>query len=239
MNRFGYAAGGVRQRTRATPEVVNAFMRGVYAWMSGGLAITALVAWYGAQSQFVMQNILGSGVGLIGLVIGQFALVIVLSAAVHKLAPAMASGLFLLYSGMMGLLLATIFYVYPMGDIFKAFITTAGMFGAMSVYGLTTKKDLTSWGSFLMMGLFGIIIAMVVNIFLQSAAMDFVISGIGVVVFTGLTAYDTQQLRVMGDVAPDDQAAVQRATINGALRLYLDFINLFIMLLSLFSGGRE
>lgn len=230
----------MQQRTEARPEVVNAFMRGVYGWMTGGLALTAGIALYVASNPSLVQAIFSNTMIVILLIIAQFGLVITLSAAIRKLSPGTAGGLFLLYSALTGVTFSVIFLAYTQADIFKAFLTAGGMFGAMSIYGMTTKKDLTSWGSFLFMGLIGLVIAMVVNIFLASAMMDFVISIIGVIIFTGLTAYDTQRLKDMGDVAPGrDGAAVKRATILGALTLYLDFINLFLMLLRLFGGGRQ
>ncbi|HKK33722.1 MAG TPA: Bax inhibitor-1/YccA family protein, partial [Desulfomicrobiaceae bacterium] len=146
----------------------------------------------------------------------------------------------MLYSAMNGATLSAVLLAYTGASVFSTFLVCAGMFGAMSVYGMTTKKDLTSMGSFLFMGLIGIIIASVVNIFLQSPAMHFVISGVGVLIFTGLTAYDTQKLKAMGESAPmDDATAVRRGTILGALTLYLDFINLFLMLLRFMGQGRE
>ena len=176
----------------------------------------------------------------IGLIIAQFALVIALSAAVQRMSAGMATGLFALYSVLTGATLSSIFIVYPIGSIANAFFVTAGTFLAMSVYGTVTKRDLTGMGSFLMMGLFGIIIAMIVNLFLKSTMMDFVISCIGVLIFTGLTAYDTQKLRQFGENTPlDDATAVRRGVILGALTLYLDFINLFLMMLRLFGGSRD
>ena len=224
----------------ARTEVVNAFMRGVYGWMSAGLAVTAALAYFVASTPALAQAIWSNQMLLIGLVIGELGLVLAISALINRMSGTMATGLFVLYSALNGITLSVIFAVYSPGAIFNAFVTSAGMFGAMTIFGLTTKKDLTSWGSFLFMGLIGIIIASVVNIFLASPMMHFVISAVGVVIFTGLTAYDTQKLKEMGLSAPmDDGTAVQRGTILGALRLYLDFINLFLMLLRLFGGGRE
>lgn len=225
---------------RARAEVLGAFMRGVYKWMSVGLAVTAAVAFLVAGSPAAQQVIFGNQIVFFGLIIGQLGLVVGLSAAINRLSAGAASGMFLLYSGLNGLTLSVILLAYTGESVFMTFVICAGMFGAMSVYGMTTKKDLTSWGSFLFMGLIGIILASVVNIFMQSSAMHFMISIIGVIVFTGLTAYDTQKLRYMGETMPaDDGAAVQRGTILGALTLYLDFINLFLMLLRLFGARRD
>ncbi len=226
--------------TQARAEVMNAFMRGVYGWMTAGLGVTAALAFLVAGSPTLAQLFWGNSILLIGIIIAEVALVFAISGAIHRMSAGTATGLFLLYSALNGITLSVIFAAYAPAAIFKAFVTTAGMFGAMSIYGLTTKKDLTSWGSFLFMGLIGMFIAMLVNIFLQSPMMHFVISIVGVIVFTGLTAYDTQQLRVMGESAPHgDTTAIRRGSILGALRLYLDFINLFLMLLRLFGGSRE
>lgn len=218
--------------------ITNAFMRGVYMWMSIGLAVTAFVSWIFASSGLTLV-LLQNNFIWIGLVIAQFGLVIALSAAMPKLSAGAATGMFILYSALTGCTLSSIFFVYHLGSIAKVFITCTGMFAAVSVYGLATKKDLTSLGSFCFMGLVGIVIAMLVNLFLRSSQMDFIISFIGVFVFLGLTAYDSQKLRNMGASAPmDDAVAIRRGTIMGALTLYLDFINLFLMLLRLFGDRR-
>lgn len=236
---FGGIMDRAMMQSRAT-SVVSVYMRKVYLWMTAGLALTALVAASLAAHPDTMLAILGNPISLILLVVAQLGLVIALSAAVHKMSATTATMLFLLYSGLTGVTISSIFVVYPMGSIANAFFATAGTFLAMSVYGTVTKRDLTGMGSFLTMGLFGIIIAMVVNIFLQSTMMDFIISCIGVIVFTGLTAYDTQKLREFGMAAPlEDGTAVQRGAILGALTLYLDFINLFLMLLRIFGGNRD
>lgn len=236
------------QGTRTRTEVVNAFMRGVYGWMFLGLALTAGVAWatlnVPALSQFLFQvneqgQIIGVSPVIWLLFIAELGIVFTLSFRVQKMNPTTSTALFLVYSGLNGLTLTPILLAYTMASVFSAFLVCSGMFGAMSLYGLLTKKDLTSWGSFLFMGLIGILIAMVVNIFLQSSAMSLVISGLGVIIFTGLTAYDTQKLKDMGDVMGNDAAAVRRGTIMGALTLYLDFINLFIMLLRLMGVARD
>lgn len=221
-------------------NVASIFMRQVYQWMTAGLAVTAGTAWYVASTPAVQQAIFSSSWVYIGLIVAQLGMVIALSAAVQKMSSFTATAVFLAYSALTGLTLSSIFIVYPMGSITNAFVVSAGTFLAMSVYGTVTKRDLTAMGSFLMMGLFGIIIAMVVNIFLKSSMMDFVISCVGVLVFTGLTAYDTQKLKEFGANAPvDDATAVRRGVILGALTLYLDFINLFLMMLRLFGGNRD
>jgi Integral membrane protein, interacts with FtsH len=232
----------------AKAEVVNAFMRGVYGWMSAGLALTALISYLVANVPaltrifFVVDPATGA-VGMSTLVFillfAELGIVFYLGARISSMNPATATGLFMLYSGLNGLTLTPILLAYTAESVASTFCITAGMFGAMSVYGLLTKKDLTSWGSLLFMGLIGVIIAMVVNMFLQSSAMAFAISVIGVIIFLGLTAYDTQKLKTMGENVPaGDTAAIRRGTIMGALTLYLDFINLFLMLLRLMGDRR-
>lgn len=231
----------------AKVEVVNSFMRGIYAWMGAGLALTAVLAWWVTNTPAALSLLLnvdfttgqaGTPVILYGMILAELGIVFYLSARVSKMNPGTATGLFLLYSAMNGLTIAPILLMYTAQSVATTFFVAAGMFGAMSLYGLTTKKDLTSWGSLLFMGLIGMLIAMVVNIFLQSEMMGFVISGVGVVLFTGLTAYDTQKFKTMGEVMPNDAAAIRRGSIIGALTLYLDFINLFLMLLRIMGDRR-
>ncbi len=213
--------------------VISAYMRQVYLWMAVGLAVTSVVAYGVAGSPAIRNALLGNTMTLI-------VLVIALSAAIHKLSASAATGLFILYSALTGATISSIFVYYPMASIGTAFLVTCGTFVAMSIYGMVTKRDLTGMGNFLFMGLIGIIIAMVVNIFLQSTMMNFIVSCLGVLIFTGLTAYDTQKLRDFGANAPlDDAVAVRRGAILGALTLYLDFINIFLMLLQLFGGNRD
>ncbi len=226
--------------TRSEVTIASLFMRQVYQWMTVGLALTAVTAWFVAGSESIRTAIFSSSFILIALVVAQIGLVIAISAAIQKMSAFTATALFLLYSALTGVTLSSVFIVYPMGSIVNAFVVTSGTFLAMSVYGWVTKRDLTAMGSFLMMGLFGLLIAMVVNIFLQSSMMDFVISGVGVLIFTGLTAYDTQKIKEFGANAPlNDATAVRRGVILGALTLYLDFINLFLMMLRFMSGNRD
>lgn len=224
--------------SRARVEVTNAYMRGVYRWMTLGLAVTATISFAVASNEALVGFIFGNSFLFIGLLIAQVALVFGISAGISRLSAGMASGLFLLYSALNGITLSAILLAYAHAAVFQAFVTSAGMFLAMSVYGTVTKRDLTGMGSFLSMGLIGLIIAMVVNMFMRSTMMEFIISAVGVLIFTGLTAYDTQKLKEFGEAAPmDDAVAVRRGTILGALTLYLDFINLFIMMLRLFGGS--
>jgi hypothetical protein len=175
-----------------------------------------------------------------GLIIAQFGLVIGLSAAINKLSGTTATLMFAAYSALTGVTLSSIFFVYSMASIFQAFVVAGGMFGAMSIYGMVTKRDLTGLGSFMFMGLIGIVLASLVNMFFKSAAVSFGVSILGVIIFTGLTAYDTQKLKYMGEAMPlDDATAVRRGTILGALTLYLDFLNLFLMMLRLFGSSRD
>jgi len=226
--------------TQSRVEVLNAFMRGVYGWMCMGLLVTAAASAFVVSSPAIMQAIFTNQLIYIGLIIVELGMVVGLAAAINRLSSTAATSMFLLYSALNGVTLSVIFVIYAKAVIINAFLVSAGMFGAMSLYGLLTKRDLTSLGSFMFMGLIGVIIASIVNIFTKSAMMDFIISCVGVLVFIGLTAYDTQKLKVMGDMAPaDDATAVRRGTILGALTLYLDFINLFLMMLRLFSGSNR
>ena len=236
------------QAGAAKAELVNAFMRGVYGWMSAGLALTALVAYatlyVPALSQLAFSYNPETGLlqptmlPMIAL-IGGFGMVFFLSMKIATMNPSTATTLFMVFSGLTGFSLAPLLMVYTEASVFSTFLTTAGMFGTMSIYGMVTKKDLTSWGSLLIMGLIGILIAMIVNIFIMSQAMSFAISVIGVIIFLGLTAYDTQKLKTMGENVPmNDAAAIRRGTILGALTLYLDFYNLFLMLLRLMGDRR-
>jgi len=228
------------QQTMSRAQGLSAFMRGVYGWMSAGLALTAVVAMVTASSQAMMNLIFGNMMVLIILVVAQFGLVMGLSAAINRLSAGAATGMFMLYSALNGLTLAGIFVAYAGVTIASAFAVSAGMFLAMSVYGLITKRDLTSLGSFLFMGLIGMILASVVNIFVQSSMLAKILNYVGVLVFVGLTAYDTQRLKDMGEYAPmNDATALRRGSILGALTLYLDFINLFLMMLRIFGGNRD
>ncbi|WP_462327474.1 Bax inhibitor-1/YccA family protein [Desulfobaculum sp.] len=236
MNRFGSVSSS---QTRSI-EGVNAFMRGVYNWMAAGLGVTALCAFLTASSPAMLNLLFGGSIMGYVIIFAPFIMVLFLSAGIQRMSAGMATGMFLAYSALMGLSLSSILLVYSGQSIFMTFVICAGMFAGMSIYGMTTKKDLTSWGSFLFMGLIGIIIASIVNIFVGSSALQWGISVLGVVIFTGLTAYDTQRLRMMGESAPHgDHTAIRRGTILGALTLYLDFINLFLMLLRLFGASRD
>jgi FtsH-binding integral membrane protein len=215
-----------------------AFLRGVYGWMAGGLALTAALAFYTASSPALLQAIFGNRLVLYALLFGELGLVIAVSAAINRLSPAAATGLFLLYAGLNGVTLSAILLAYTGSSIAATFFVSAGMFGSMSLYGAVTKKDLAGWGSFLFMGLIGVVIASVVNLFLKSDLVSWVMAMCGVVVFTGLAAYDTNKLRALARQGFADAGAERKGAIIGALALYLDFINLFLMLLRLFGRRR-
>lgn len=227
---------------KALPQVrVNSFIQSVYNWMAVGLGLTGFTAFFVASSPAMIQLIFGNRLLFFGLIIAELVLVFTLSARVGKMQASTATGIFVLYAVLNGLTLSVIFLAYTASSITSTFFICAGTFLACSVYGMMTKRDLTSMGGFLMMGLIGIIIASVVNMFVQSSGMAMIISYIGVLVFVGLTAYDTQKLKQMAMTQPDglDAAVVRKGAIIGALSLYLDFINLFLMLLRIFGGSRD
>jgi FtsH-binding integral membrane protein len=222
-------------RTAETAERERSFIRSVYGWMFGGLMLTAGSALWVVMSQSMQQLIFGNRIVFFGLMIAEIGMVMYLSFRITKMSPAAAASAFLVYSLLNGLTLSAIVFIYTQTSIVQAFLTAGGMFAAMSIYGMVTKRNLTSWGSFFMMGLFGVLICMVVNMFLHSAALGYAVSLIGVVVFVGLTAYDTQKLKAYA-TAPQLR---ENLAVYGALALYLDFINLFLMLLRLFGGNRR
>jgi len=230
-------------RTHYSAEVETqastVFLAKVFNWMAIGLGLTAVIA-YLVSSAMTLETLAANRGLLFMLMFAELGLVVYLSARIEKMAPTTATGLFLLYSGLNGITLSFVLLIYTATSVAATFMVTAGMFGAMAVYGFVTKRDLSSWGSFLFMGLIGIIIASVVNIFLGSSQMSWIISGIGVIVFTGLTAYDVQDITRMGasSIMQQGEGAVKKMAILGALRLYLDFINLFLMLLR-FMGNRD
>jgi FtsH-binding integral membrane protein len=203
-----------------------------------GLALTSVAALYTASSPALLRAIFGNKIVFYGLVFGELGLVIAISGAINKLSAGAATGLFLLYSALNGVTISSIFLVYTGASLAATFFVSAATFGAMAVYGAVTKKDLTSWGSFLFMGLIGVVIASLVNLFLKSPMVAWVASVCGVIVFVGLTAYDTQAIKRIGAAGFTDESSRRKASILGALKLYLDFINLFLMLLNLFGKRR-
>lgn len=236
MDRFSRSNDSIVQRTGSG---LQTFMAQVYGWMTVGLLLTAFVALYVASSEALLSMIFSSKIVFFGLIIAQLGLVFVLSGMVHKMSGAMATSLFMLYSVLTGVTISSVLLLYTASSIASTFFICAAMFGALSVYGYTTKRSLTGMGSFLFMGLIGIIIASIVNIFMQSSMMSMVISYAGVLIFAGLTAYDTQKLKDMGsEINQEDKENMRRYSIMGALTLYLDFINLFLMLLRILGDRR-
>jgi FtsH-binding integral membrane protein len=213
------------------------YMLAVYNYMGLGLAITGLVAMFIASTPALYQPIFGTPLKWV-VMLAPLGFVFFLGARITSMSVSAAQITFWLFAAVMGLSLASIFLVFTGESIARVFFITAATFGAMSLYGYTTQRDLSQWGSFLMMGLIGIIIASLVNIFLASSALQFAISVIGVIVFVGLTAYDTQRIKEMY-VELDSRDVMAKKSIMGALTLYLDFINLFVMLLQLFGTQRE
>ncbi|MDR1917196.1 MAG: Bax inhibitor-1/YccA family protein [Synergistaceae bacterium] len=219
--------------------VVQEFMTRVYRWMMLGLFATALVAYYVMHTTSLFEAVFGNGaVPIIVLMVAELGIVFYLSSRIMSLSPTTASVLFFIYAALNGVTIAPILYIYTTESVSSAFFTTAAMFGAMSVYGTVTKRDLSNWGSFLMMGLIGIIVASVVNIFLKDSRTDLVISIMAVLIFTGLTAYDTNKLRNIAASSGMGKEALASYALVGALSLYLDFVNIFIYLLRIFGKRR-
>ncbi|HTL70016.1 MAG TPA: Bax inhibitor-1/YccA family protein [Candidatus Eisenbacteria bacterium] len=215
------------------------FISKVYLWMSLGLIVSAIASVWLLSQPVLLKALFTHGFLLIALMVVEVGLVIWLSAAVLRMSAAMATSLFLVYSFLNGITLSSIFLVYTGGSIMTTFAVTAGTFFFFSLYGLTTKKDLTSVGSLAMMALVGVIIASVVNIFLKSPALMWVMTFVGIAVFLGLIAYDTQKLKTMHAHALQDAELGKKLAVIGALALYLDFINLFMLLLRLFGNRRD
>jgi FtsH-binding integral membrane protein len=225
-------------RAAALSAVQTRVINQVYLWMTLGLALTGATAFFVASTDSIKQVIFGNQIVFWGLVIAELGLVFVISGLISRLSAAAATGLFFLYSALNGLTLASIFLVYNLGSIAGVFLITAGTFGVMSLYGITTKTDLTKIGNLLFMALIGMVIAGLVNIFIGSSVLSLIISVIGVVVFTGLTAYDAQRIKEMSTAALDGESEGKIAVL-GALSLYLNFINLFLSLLRLFGSRDE
>jgi len=222
-----------------TDAFFSTLFQQVYGWMAGGLAITGLVAWYVSQSDALLNLVFGNQLIFFGIIIAELALVVGLSWGLTRMSATMATGAFLLYAALNGVTMAFIFLAYTQESIASTFLVTAGTFGAISMYGYTTKRDLTSWGTYLFMALIGLILASVVNIFLQSSAIYWITTYAGVLIFVGLTAYDTQKIKELSArIDASDTENFQKMAIMGALRLYLDFINLFLYLLRILGKRR-
>ncbi len=227
------------QTTPRAEALFSTLMQQVYAWMAGGLALTGFVAWYASQSETMVNLVFGNQAVFFGLIILELGLVFGLSWGLTRMSATLATSAFLLYAAINGITMAFIFLVYTNESIASTFLVTGGTFAAMSMYGYTTKRDLTSWGNLLFMGLIGLILASVVNIFLQSDALNWMVTYAGVLIFVGLTAYDTQKIKEMSArIDARDSENFQKMAIMGALRLYLDFINLFLYLLRILGKRR-
>lgn len=225
--------------TMAPSKAFSILMRSVYSWMTLALVITAFTALYMTKNLALMQTLLGSSFGVWGLLIAQIAVVLILSARINKMSFMTAGVLFALYSILTGVTISSIFMVFTASSIASTFFITAGTFGAMSAFGYFTKKDLTGMGRFLMMALIGLIIASVVNMFMQSTMLMWITSYVGVLLFVGLTAYDTQKIKHMLMMHGNEvNEGTQKLALLGSLTLYLDFINLFLYLLQ-FMGNRN
>ncbi|WP_436857022.1 Bax inhibitor-1/YccA family protein [Citrobacter tructae] len=234
MDRFPRSESIVQSRSG-----LQTYMAQVYGWMTVGLLLTAFIAWYAANSSAFMELLYTNRIFFFGLVIAQLAVVFVLSGLVNRLSAGVMTTLFMLYSVLTGLTLSSIFIIYTASSIASTFVVTGGMFGVMSLWGYTTKRDLSGWGNMLFMALIGIILASLVNFWLKSEALMWAVTYIGVVVFVGLTAYDTQKLKNIGEqIDVRDTSNLRKYSILGALTLYLDFINLFLMLLRIFGNRR-
>ncbi len=250
------------QGTVVRPEdSVRAFFNRVYGWMAGGLALTAAIAWFVGNSVALQKVIFGNSLVFVLLIVAEFGLVIGLTRAITRMSPQTAGLLFLAYAAVNGLTLSSIFMVYAKGDITMAFVSSAGLFLAMSLIGSATHMDLSRVGNIALVGLFGIIGMSIINIFTKSSGLEFLISIVGIVVFLGLTAWDTQKLRRMalsldptgdnpitmaGENRPSDWSKVlggnpqaEKVAVIGALSLYLDLVNLFLFVLRFFSGRRR
>ena len=224
-------------RRAGIDEGLRAYMLGVYNYMAAGLAVSGIIAYFVSSSRAMLSAIYGNTALTWIVMLAPLAFILALSFGIQKMKASTVQALYWAFAITMGISLSSIFVVYTSASIARVFFITAATFGAMSLYGYTTKRDLTGWGSFLFMGLIGIIIASVVNFFLASAAMDFAISVIGVLIFVGLTAYDTQKIRNEYSEFDSSEVATKKS-VFGALRLYLDFINLMLMLLRLFGQRR-
>ena len=230
----------IREKEQMAAVAFPALMRKVYVWMTLALVITGFTAYAVANSPGIMSAIIANRMLMWGLLIGEFALVWYVSARIDRLSLSTATLLFILYSVLNGATLSIIFLAYTMTSIASVFFITAGTFAAMSLVGYFTKKDLSGLGRILFMALIGLIIATLVNVFLiKSGGFSLIVSYVGVLIFVGLTAYDTQRIKNMLVEADDVSAEAQKIALMGALALYLDFINLFLFLLRIFGGGRD
>lgn len=233
------ASSSVRQQEIVSSSTFSTLMRKVYTWMALALAITGFTAYYVASSPAIMQAIFSNRILFWGLLIGELALVWIVSASINRLSLTTATAMFILYSVLNGVTLSFIFLTYTMTSITTVFFITAGTFAAMSLYGFFTKTDLSKMGQIMIMALIGLIIATIVNLFVKSSGLTMILSYIGVLIFVGLTAWDTQKIKQMLQMASDTGEAAQKIALMGALSIYLDFINLFLYLLRIFGSSRN
>lgn len=229
----------IRQQEMTNASTFKVLMRKVYLWMTLALMITGITAAGVANSPNILALIYSSQVVMWGIIIAEFGLVIYISARLEKLSLSTATTLFALYSILNGVMLSSIFLLYSTAIISKVFFITAGTFGVTALYGYATKKDLSSLGNILFMALIGLVIATVVNVFMKSAMFDLTLSYIGVIIFVGLTAWDSQKIKHMMMVQQDADESAQKLALIGALSLYLDFINLFLYLLRIFGRSND
>lgn len=229
----------IRQQEMTNASTFKVLMRKVYLWMTLALMITGITAAGVANSPNILALIYSSQVVMWGIIIAEFGLVIYISARLEKLSLSTATTLFALYSILNGVMLSSIFLLYSTAIISKVFFITAGTFGVTALYGYATKKDLSSLGNILFMALIGLVIATVVNVFMKSAMFDLILSYIGVIIFVGLTAWDSQKIKHMMMVQQDADESAQKLALIGALSLYLDFINFFLYLLRIFGRSND
>lgn len=229
----------IRQQEMTNASTFKVLMRKVYLWMTLALMITGITAAGVANSPNILALIYSSQVVMWGIIIAEFGLVIYISARLEKLSLSTATTLFALYSILNGVMLSSIFLLYSTAIISKVFFITAGTFGVTALYGYATKKDLSSLGNILFMALIGLVIATVVNVFMKSAMFDLILSYIAVIIFVGLTAWDSQKIKHMMMVQQDADESAQKLALIGALSLYLDFINLFLYLLRIFGRSND
>jgi len=238
-NQYGYdQSGPLGYQSRVGSTTQGAFFNAVYGWMAAGLALTAVVAWFVSTQPQLMAQMFRGGIWIFLFII-QLALVWTISAAINRINAGVATALFMLYSALNGLTLSIIFIAYTRTSLAGTFVVTAGMFGAMSAYGYFTRTDLTRFGSLLFMALIGLVIASVVNMFWANSALYCIVTYAGVFIFVGLTAYDTQKLRIIAAQTENDPRLAARLSVNGALMLYLDFLNLFLFLLRIMGDRRR
>ena len=237
MNRFGLSQPQPQSNVVVNEEVARSFIVKVYGWMTLALAITGLVAVTTAMNPDFIETITSGG-AFLGIIVAQLAVVIILSAVVNKLSPALATGLFIVYAALTGLTFSMLFLIYTDSSIGHVFFITAGTLGLVSAYGYVTRRDLTSIGNLAFMALIGLIVASIVNVFIASSALYWVLSFVGVIIFVALIAYDTQRIKRMAMSVSEDGGLQRKAAVLGALALYLDFINLFLRLLTIFGRRR-